>query len=112
MYGNYGARGYSEGYSAGGYNESGYGRRGVRGSGRRYRGEDMMEEMKEHFQNYQDGKEEMYKGNYGAEGITDKAFDYMLKSAKDFFMFLAEDSDKPEQMEKIKKTAREISERL
>ena len=100
-------RGY-EGYGEGGYNEGGYGRRGrdSRGrytAGRGYQGEEMIEEMREHYGNYMEG------GSYnGAE--KDKAFDYMLKSAEEFFMHLMEEVERPEQMEKIKRTARKISE--
>lgn len=39
----------------------------------------------------------------------EKAFDYMLKSAEDFFCYLMEEVENPEQMEKIKRTARRIS---
>lgn len=104
--------GYREGANYGYGENTNYGRRGVPGSGRgrRYRGEEMIEEMKEHFNNYSEGKEESMRGNYGAEGFKEKAFDYMLKSAKEFFMFLMEDSENPEQMEKVRKTARQISE--
>lgn len=95
------------------YNDYGdYGRRGVpgtgrgrynaRGRGRGYRGEDMLEEIMEHYETYMDG------GNYNGE--TDKAFDYMLKAAEDFMMHLFDESDSPEQMEKIRRTARKISE--
>ena len=100
-------RGY-EGYGEGGYNEGGYGRRGrdSRGrytTGRGYQGEEMIEEMREHYGNYMEG------GRYNGPE-KDKAFDYMLKSAEEFFMHLMEEAEHPEQMEKIKRTARKISE--
>lgn len=99
-------RGYDE-YSDGGYGN--YGRRGrdSRGRyserGRSYQGEEMIEEMREHYGNYMEG------GNYNGPE-KEKAFDYMLKSAEEFFMHLMEEAEHPEQMEKIKRTARKISE--
>lgn len=92
------------------YNESKYGRRGRDSRGRytargrgRYQGEDMIEEMREHYGNY------MESGRYnGSE--KEKAFDYMLQSAEEFFYYLMEEVESPEQLEKIQKTARKISE--
>lgn len=101
-------RGYDE-YNDGGYGEGGYGRRGrdsrgrYTGRGRSYRGEEIMEEMMEHYGNYSES------GRYGGPE-KEKAFDYMLKSAEEFFTHLMEEAENPEQMEKIKKTARKISE--
>lgn len=101
-------RGYDE-YNDGGYGEGGYGRRGrdsrgrYSGRGRSYQGEEIMEEMMEHYGNYSEG------GRYGGPE-KEKAFDYMLKSAEEFFTHLMEEAENPEQMEKIKKTARKISE--
>lgn len=91
------------------YSEGGYGRRGrdsrgrYTGRGRMHEGEEMIEEMREHYGNYVDG------GRY-AGPEKEKAFDYMLKSAEDFFTHLIEEAEHPEQMEKIKRTARKISE--
>lgn len=94
-------------YGEGGYGEGGYGRRGRdsrgRYTGRGYQGEEMIEEMREHYGNYMEG------GRYNGPE-KDKAFDYMLKSAEEFFMHLMEEAEHPEQMEKIKRTARKISE--
>ena len=91
------------------YNEGGYGRRGrdsrgrYTGRGMMHEGEEMIEEMREHYGNYMEG------GRYrGPE--KDKAFDYMLQSAEEFFMHLMQEAEHPEQMEKIKRTARKISE--
>lgn len=100
-------RGYDE-YGEGGYGEGGYGRRGRdsrgRYMGRRMQeGEEMLEEMKEHYGNYSEG------GRYGGPE-KDKAFDYMLQSAEEFFTHLMHEAEHPEQMEKIKRTARKISE--
>lgn len=80
---------------------------GGRGNyGRRYRGDDMMEEMSEHYGDYMENKES---GRYGSPEMS-KAFDYMLKSAKDFFKYLKEEASSQEEIEKIRRTAREISE--
>lgn len=94
-------RGYDE-YSDGEYGRRGRDSRG-RYTGRGYEGEEIIEEMREHYGNYMEG------GRYNGPE-KDKAFDYMLKSAEDFFMHLMEEAEHPEQMEKIKRTARKISE--
>lgn len=89
-----------------GYDEDSYGRR-MRDSRGRYMGrghddgEEMIEEMREHYGNYMEG------GRYNGPE-KDKAFDYMLKSAEDFFCYLMEEVENPEQLEKIKRTARKI----
>lgn len=96
-------RGYDE------YNEGSYGRRGRDARGRytergRYSdGEEMIEEMREHYGNY------MESGRYNGPE-KDKAFNYMLQSAEEFFMHLMDEAENPEQIQKIKKTARKISE--
>lgn len=97
-------RGYDE------YDGNDYGRRSRDSRGRymergrrNYEGEDMIEEMREHYDNYMDG------GRYNGPE-KEKAFDYMLKSAEDFFCYLMEEVENPEQMEKIRRTARRISE--
>ena len=101
-------RGYDE-YGEGSYGEGGYGRRGrdsrgrYSGRGRSYQGEEMLEEIKEHYENYSEG------GRYGGPE-KEKAFDYMLQSAEEFFTHLMQEAEHPEQMEKIKRTARKISE--
>ncbi len=85
-----------------------YGRRSRDSRGRymgrgNYEGEDMIDEMREHYDNYMVGAR--YSGPE-----KEKAFDYMLKSAEDFFCYLMEEVENPEQMEKIRRTARKISE--
>ena len=117
MYGNYGNYGeYNEGgnYSGGRrrdsrgrYMESGsYGRRGVPGSGRgRYRGEEMMDEMKYHYGNYSDGME-----SYGADQETMKSFKYMLKAFKDYYKHLKQEASSQEEVKMLEDVAREISE--
>ena len=96
-------RGYDE------YNEGSYGRRGrdsrgrYTGRGMMHEGEEMIEEMREHYGNYMEG------GRYNGPE-KDKAFNYMLQSAEEFFMHLMDEAENPEQIQKIKKTARKISE--
>ena len=91
-------RGY-EGYS------EGYGRRGVPGSGRgryrRYRGDDIMEEMQEHYGRYMEGR------GYGSQE-EDKSFRYMIKTYKDFGMHIAEEANTQEQREMLKRATDEI----
>lgn len=85
-----------------------YGRRSRDSRGRymgrgNYEGEDMIDEMREHYDNYMEGAR--YSGPE-----KEKAFDYMLQSAEEFFTHLMQEVEYPEQMEKIKRTARKISE--
>lgn len=112
-------RGYSEGgYGRrGGYSEGGsYGRRGVKGSGRgrysarggrggSYQGEEMLEEMQEHYGNYSEGKE-----SYGAEDETMKALEYMLEAVVEFIKMLEEEAESPEEIKLIKHYSKKISE--
>lgn len=99
---------YRTGRGYGNYDRGEYGarRRGSNGRymgrGRSYRGEEMLDDMMENYGTYMEG------GSYNGE--TDKAFDYMLQSAEDFMNHLMEESENPEQMEKIKRMAKRISE--
>ena len=93
------------------YEDYNYGRRGVPGTGRgRYRGEDMIEDMHESYNDYTDNKEEYGRGNYGAKEDTIKSLDYMLKSVVQFMQMLEEDATSEEEMQLIKKYSRKISE--
>ena len=113
MYSNYG--GYDDMNYGGGrrrdsrgrYMESGsYGRRGIRGSGRgRYRGEEMMDEMAYHYENYNEGREQ-----YGADEETMKSFKYMLKSFKDYYKHLKDEASSQQEVKMLEDVAREISE--
>lgn len=116
-YGNYG------GY--GNYSEGSYGRRGVAGTGRgryraggnysagdnysargydaKYRGEDMIEEMHDSYNDY------MESGSYGGPE-TMEALQYMLKSAEDFFKHIKKEAKSQEEIEMVRKTAKRISE--
>lgn len=117
MYGNYGRDSYGEyegNYSGGRrrdsrgrYMEGGsYGRRGVPGSGRgRYRGYDMIEEMGEHYGNYSEGRD-----TYGNDRETEKSFDKMLQSLEDFTYLIMQEADSQDKIEKVRRTARKISE--
>ena len=87
------------------YMES-YGRRGVPGTGRgHYRGYDMIEEMGEHYGDYSEGRD-----NYGNDRETEKSFDKMLQSLEDFTYLIMQEADSPDKIEKVKRTARKISE--
>ena len=91
--------------SRGRYMDS-YGRRGVPGTGRgRYRGYDMIEEMGEQYGNYSEGRD-----TYGNDHETEKSFDKMLQSLEDFTYLIMEEADSPDKIEKVKRTARKISE--
>ena len=91
--------------SRGRYMDS-YGRRGVPGTGRgRYRGYDMIEEMGEHYGDYSEGRD-----TYGNDHETEKSFDKMLQSLEDFTYLIMQEADSPDKIEKVKRTARKISE--
>lgn len=91
--------------SRGRYMDS-YGRRGVPGTGRgRYRGYDMIEEMGEHYGNYSEGRD-----NYGNDRETEKSFDKMLQSLEDFTYLIMQEADSQDKIEKVRRTARKISE--
>lgn len=81
-----------------------------RGRDRKYRGEEPMEDMYENYHMYLDGKDQYDRGNYGAKEDTMKSLKYMLESVVCFFDMLKEDATSQEEMELIKKYAREISE--
>lgn len=91
--------------SRGRYMDS-YGRRGVPGTGRgRYRGYDYIDEMGEHYGNYSEGRD-----TYGNDHETEKSFDKMLQSLEDFTYLIMQEADSPDKVEKVKRTARKISE--
>lgn len=91
--------------SRGRYMDS-YGRRGVPGTGRgRYRGYDYIDEMGEQYGNYSEGRD-----TYGNDHETEKSFDKMLQSLEDFTYLIMQEADSPDKIEKVKRTARKISE--
>lgn len=92
--------------SRGRYMDGSYGRRGVPGTGRgRYRGYDMIEEMGEHYGDYSEGRD-----TYGNDRETEKSFDKMLQSLEDFTYLIMQEADSQDKIEKVKRTARKISE--
>lgn len=92
--------------SRGRYMDDSYGRRGVPGTGRgRYRGYDMIEEMGEHYGDYSEGRD-----TYGNDRETEKSFDKMLQSLEDFTYLIMQEADSQDKIEKVRKTARKISE--
>ena len=92
--------------SRGRYMDGSYGRRGVPGTGRgRYRGYDMIEEIGEHYGDYSEGRD-----NYGNDRETEKSFDKMLQSLEDFTYLIMQEADSQDKIEKVRKTARKISE--
>lgn len=114
MYGNYDMM---DNYNRRDYDDS-YGRRRrdsrgrfmERGRDRKYRGEEPMEDMYENYHMYLDGKDQYDRGNYGAKEDTMKSLKYMLESVVCFFDMLKEDATSQDEVELIKKYAREISE--
>ena len=116
-YGNYGD--YDNYGNYGEYVDGSYGRRGVKGTGRgryrggrgsgNYRGEEMMDEMKYHYGNYSEGREQYNRGNYGAKQDTMKSLDYMMQSVVDFVEMLKQDADSQEEVELIKRYTKQIS---
>lgn len=92
--------------SRGRYADSSYGRRGVPGSGRgRYRGYDYLDEVGEHYGNYSEERD-----TYGNDRETEKSFDKMLQSLEDFTYLIMQEADSQDKVEKVKRTARKISE--
>jgi len=87
------------------YNE--YGRRGRynggRGSGR-YRGDDMIEDMREEYDNYSESR------NYGDGQESMRSLDYMLKSVHQFVKMLQEDANSEDEMQLIRQYTRKIGE--
>lgn len=73
--------------------------------GRRYRGHDMIDDMADSYGEYMENREN---GRYGSPEMG-KALDYMLKSVEEFMMMLKKDASSQEEVEKIKRTARKIS---
>ncbi len=106
--GGYGRRGnFREGgYGESAYSEGNYGRRGVKGTGRgRYRGEEMIDEMYEAYSEYSEGREQ-----YGAEGQTIKALEYMLESVVEFVKMLKQDASSQKEVQLIEKYVHKLQE--
>ncbi|MFR2207227.1 MAG: hypothetical protein ACLS59_06790 [Clostridia bacterium] len=75
-----------------------------------YRGQRVLDEMYNGYRNYNDGKEEYNRGNYGAKGETMKSLEYMLESVTDFIEMLQNDASSQEEVDMIKHYTRKISE--
>ena len=75
-----------------------------------YRGQRVLDEMYNGYRNYNDGKEEYNRGNYGARNETMKSLEYMLESVTDFIEMLQHDAGSQEEVDMIKKYTRRISE--
>lgn len=98
------------------YGTGSYGRRGVPGTGRgrysargRYRGEDMIEEMRDNYMNYSEASEEMNRGNYGAESDMVESVETIMKNIYQIVEELSQ-ADSPEVAQIIKRYSRKISE--
>lgn len=109
---------YNTNYGRDDYDREEYGnyrRRGRDSRGRymargNYRGEEMIDDMREMYGDYSESREEYDRGNYGAKEDTMKSLDYMLKSVVQFMQMLESDASSEEEMQLIKKYARKISE--
>ncbi|WP_298061784.1 hypothetical protein [uncultured Rikenella sp.] len=113
-YGNYGRDSYGEygedSYgrrsrdSRGRYMDS-YGRRGVKGTGRgRYRGEELMDEMYDAYNDYMDSNEY---GNYGTSENMQK-IEIMADSLMDFIHHIKKEAKTPEEKQLIDEKLKEI----
>lgn len=126
--GEYGNRGYGEGYSEGGYGargnyregeyeEGNYGRRGnyregysegnygrrMRDSRGRYKGQEMIDEMDRRYSNYSEGREQ-----YGAEGKSLEELEYMMDAVYDFIKMLKQDVRSQKEMQIIDKGLKKL----
>lgn len=90
-------------------NYGNYGNYGRRGVDAKYRGEEMMDEIYQNYQNYSESREEYGRGNYGAKDDSIKSLDYMMKSVVNFVKMLEQDANSQEEVELIKNYTRQIS---
>ena len=75
-----------------------------------YRGQRVLDEMYNGYRNYNDGKEEYNRGNYGARNETMRSLESMLESVTDFIEMLQNDASSQEEVDMIKHYTRKISE--
>ena len=118
--GNYGREQYGrDSYGEyGNYGEDSYGRRSrdsrgrysARGYDAKYRGDEMLEDMKYSYGAYSEGREQYGRGNYGAKEDTMKSLNYMLQSVVQFMEMLEQDASSQEEVDLIKKYTKKISE--
>lgn len=110
----YGRDSYGEGYNEGGS----YGRRSrdsrgrymARGYDAKYRGEEMMDEMYQNYQDYNYGRELYSRGNYGAKEDAVKSLEFMMESVICFIEMLQKEAGSQEEHEVIKKYLKQIKE--
>lgn len=101
------------GYGRGNYMD--YGRRGVPGSGRgRYRegyseGENMLEEMKEHYGAYNESMGAYSRGNYGAGKDGLESLENAMELFTEFSQKMIKEAESPEEKQIIKKYLHKIS---
>lgn len=75
-----------------------------------YRGQRVIDEMYNGYRNYNEGKEEYNRGNYGARNETMRSLEGMLESVTDFIEMLQNDASSQEEVDMIKHYTRKISE--
>jgi hypothetical protein len=98
-----------------GYNEGSYGRRDreygarSRDSRGRYKGHEYIDEMYGEYGNYEEGRQEYNRGNYGAKNDTLKSLEYMLESMVDFVEMLKSEAGSQEEMELIRRYTQQIA---
>lgn len=86
------------------YRENNYGNYGKRG--RRYRGEDMIEDMHDGYQEYYENA-----SRYGGESRnTMQSLDCMLRSMHDFIKMLKREASSQDEIDLIQEYSRKISE--
>ena len=102
---------YGRGYNEGSYGRRGYGEYGARGrdSRGRYRGHDYIDEMYGEYGNYEEGRQEYNRGNYGAKNDTLKSLEYMLESMVGFVEMLKSEAGSQEEMELIRRYTQQIA---
>lgn len=77
---------------------------------RRYKGEEMLNDMQETYNNYAERREEYNRGNYGAKDSSIKSLEYMLQSVVEFIEMLKRDANSQEEVDIISEYASQISE--
>lgn len=78
--------------------------------GRRYRGEEMVDAIKDTYRDYSEGREQYNRGNYGAKEDSMKSLEAMLESAFDFIAMLKRNATSQEETSLIQEYLRHISE--
>ena len=88
-----------------------YGRRGVPGSGRgRYsEGEDMLDEMREHYGAYNESMNAYSRGNYGAGKDGLESLENAMELFTEFTDKMIQEAESPEEKKIIKKYLQKIS---